>query len=1029
MATLEEKVAAIRASRPANVPQVSIEDKVAAIRARRASPEAVTTETPMAAPIDPNSASSAIGRGVDNLQATLGGGLEAIGEATGSEFLTEAGSQYREEQLAEASQYGTPAISSYKQVDFSAPEQVGEYLKQMGLSAVPSLGVMGAGAATGATAGSFAGPKGKAIGGMLGAVVSALPINIGDVQNAIKEIDPEAKSPWASILGGAAISSLDIVGLGSIAKPLIKTFGKDVAYNMLKEQGVAKEAATAAIKGAIGESSTEAASEGIKAIVAAEGTDTNVNTEKLIEDAINSAVGGGIAGGGLGGVSGTIAANENNQMVAGGGAPTASFQDGRKTPLNMAQRLWDAGGSEATALLEPLARNAPEIEGFIRKLRPDVTGETASGKTIFEDAELMVGNWRGKIEEGLRGEDVDSALADYLDGGSSKGAAAIRGVLGDVLNTAKKDAGLEVGTIKDYLPTRLDKDAIAKDPQAFLQDIAPFVKNPQAALDNWMTEQSVDRGNSVPKVDKAVSLDANGNWVAKPQFQRSKDPETFRYKFAQGTVPPEFGNLEKNRSFASVPQKVLEKYTKEQSGSDKLDAIKDYFEGAAHRIAFAKEFGPGGEKFNFKVVKGIKEAQAKGYNPSKQEVDRMYDLLDAYNGMYGRIETEGLKTLQSVAGAALTIKTLPLTLLSSLVEVALPSIRGDLKSAIVEIVPTIAQLSHDVIRQVFKKVPRTEFSNFAAAANITLQAATNVAASRLGTNMFNRGSAAVLEKFFLANGLTLWTHATSVYAAKTADHIFKRNLYDLSSGLPVSSAKGSLAANQLRSMGVPVYTNEDAMVLFNPQTQSQRETANAYRVLAIKRFKDQTVLQPNIADTPMWMSNGHWQMVAMLKRYPAAFGNLILPQIARKFRPSWAGSRTGALKGATSAMFIISFMLTVGYMQDELKLIAKNGELDGDDKRTEGQRFVDVLNSTMSNLQISLLTDFVAAPRYGTSSVAAVLGPAAGLVDESFKTINSVMEDPKEGEIWKWLYKQTPAAFYRPGREAAGDVELEDMFD
>ena len=70
-----------------------------------------------AAPQDPNSWGSIIGRNVDQLQANGGGTLEAVGEAVGSEFLMDTGKQIREEQLAEAAEYGDPSHTSYKDVD------------------------------------------------------------------------------------------------------------------------------------------------------------------------------------------------------------------------------------------------------------------------------------------------------------------------------------------------------------------------------------------------------------------------------------------------------------------------------------------------------------------------------------------------------------------------------------------------------------------------------------------------------------------------------------------------------------------------------------------------------------------------------------------------------------------------------------------------------------------------------------------------------------------------------------------------
>lgn len=1041
MASLEERVQALREKRGAKTtPRPPLEDRVAAIRAQRGQPKAtpqgatpdaqpqglsarLAQAQPKAAPVDPDSASSTIGRSVDNMQAALGGSVEVVGEITGSEFLQDAGSQFRQEQLNEAAQYGTPTISSYKQVDFSDPEQVGLYLKQMGLSSVPGLATGVAGTVAGAKTGSMIGGRpGAVAGGIIGAITSALPVNVGEVQNMIKEIDPEAKSPWSAVLGGAAMSSLDLLSLTSIAKPLVKTLGQDVAYQALREQGVVKELALGAVKGALVDAPVSAAGTAIQHTAAAVGTDTEVNVEKMVEDAINSAVGGTIAGASVGGSASGYAAMRNNDLVAGTASEGPKFDEGRKKPLNMAQRAWDALGSSSTALLEPLARVSPSMEGVIRKLRPDMTGEKATGKTVFESADLMVGKWTSKMEEGLRGKDVDKALEDYLEGNNTPEAKVIADTLADVLDTAKTKGGLDVGQVANYLPTRLDPQKVATQRAAFVAAITPYVQDPDAAVDNWLREATTDHGNTVPKVDRGIQMGPMGTWEAAPQYQRKGDPESFRYKFSQGTVPPEFGHLEKSRSFGAVPQKVLQQFTKEQSTGEIMSAIRDYFEGAAHRVAFAENFGSNGEKLNFQIAAAVKEAQQAGYNPTKQEIDHLYNLVDAYNGMYNRVQTEGLKNTISVASTVATMKALPLTLLSSLVEVATPAIRGDIKSALIEVLPTISQISKDVVRAAFKSVPRNEFSKFAAEANLTLGASLNTAAERLGTTMFNRGSTTALKWYFLGNGLTLWTHAVGTYATRVGDRIFHDNLQQLASGLPITSAKGARLANQLRSMGVPVYSNADAVAFYSPQTPAQRQTANELRVLAMRRFKDQTVLQPNVADTPLWMSNGHLQMFAMLNRYPAAFGNTILPALGRKFQPSWAGSRSNAMGGAVGAMFILSFMLSVGYMQDELKQVMKNGELDGEDKRTESQKFVDVVNTTITPLQVSKFLDFVAAPRYGKSAADTAAGPVVGMATDISKLVNN----PSEGAIWKYLYMQTPAQFYRPGREAASEIDLFD---
>ncbi len=102
-------------------------------------------------PEDPDSWSSAFGRGVDQLQANLGGTAEAIGEATGSQFLIDGGKQFREEQLRQAAEYGqasTPSFTGINSFDSAL-----DYGKQMVGSIAPSLGATLGGMGAGALAG------------------------------------------------------------------------------------------------------------------------------------------------------------------------------------------------------------------------------------------------------------------------------------------------------------------------------------------------------------------------------------------------------------------------------------------------------------------------------------------------------------------------------------------------------------------------------------------------------------------------------------------------------------------------------------------------------------------------------------------------------------------------------------------------------------------------------------------------------------------------------------------------------------
>lgn len=105
-------------------------------------------------------------------------------------------------------------------------------------------------------------------------------------------------------------------------------------------------------------------------------------------------------------------------------------------------------------------------------------------------------------------------------------------------------------------------------------------------------------------------------------------------------------------------------------------------------------------------------------------------------------------------------------------------------------------------------------------------------------------------------------------------------------------------------------------------------------------------------------------------------------------------------------------MLGLGYVQDELKQIAKSGEVDYEETRSETQRFADVVNTVAMPLQASMIMDFFASPRYGSDPVSTTLGPAAGMakdvVQGGYRTIQSLEDNPSAGIIGQTLLKQTP---------------------
>lgn len=1020
------------------------------------------------APVDPDSISSTVGRSVDNLQAAYGGAGEMIGEIVGSEGLQQWGKGVRDEQQAQAAEYGEPTVpTSIKDVDDLG--DLGGYLKDMGLKSLAPMATIGAGTTAGAAAGARMAPGGvvgKAIGGFVGGMLGAFGMEAGELQNAIKAADPEAKSPWSAFAGGTVNAALDAGGASYLLRPFIATMGKEAVVKGLVKQGLTREAALAATKaGALeGGIGSVQALIGDTAVAAGTGQELSDDVGWHMLDGL---IGGSLLGSTIGGTAKAIDVNAQNQKVAGSQYKTpqeklaeaqaipvpdqtdadlktiskletqiAKEEKAGAAPQSLLGKAWSTFGGSSVDKIQGLAEVSPTAKEFSEAFRPDMSGKTASKPTLFEDADLMAGKWRADTKDVLvrnKSEEQLSKLFDEVsqpkDKLTSPDAIALRKVLDDVHDTAV-DGGLDaIGYVEGHLPVRLDRDLIiAKRPQ-FVQELVMAGRDrmdAENAVDQYLqqTDPKIEQ-DLFPQVKRSVTVDeVTGSPVISEAARADKDnPDSMKYRMGQGSRAPEFGHLEKTRAFSDLSQATLNHFAKEQTGKQKAQAVKDYFEGAAHRIAAVKRFGPNNDLANGMVAKAIVEAQSKGRKVEKQEVDRMYDVIDAYNGLHGRVKDARLRQIQSTAGAVITVATLPLAALSSLTEMVVPAIRGDVQAAVASAAPAMAQMARDFTNVLFKGANRTEFAQIAAEANITFEAATSVAAERLGANMLSRGASTLTKNFFIINGLSLITHMTRTYAAKTGDYIFKRNLRELANGLPLDSAQGRNRLYQLRSMGVDVTSNTHALSLYSPIGTAQNKAARDARIQAVKRFTDQSVLDPNLGSTPLWMNEGRFQTVAMLKRYPSAFGNTILPQLARRFSREYAGSYTRSAQGAVGSAYLLGMMIGIGYIQDELKQWLKGSE----DTRTEAQRFTDVVSQSAMNMQGSLVLDTLYnSPRYGQIPLASVMGPFWGSVGDGLtatsKTITSFADDPTSGYAVKYLLKLTPARSFQFAKDIVEEM-------
>lgn len=1012
------------------------EQEVAARYAQPVEPTGVLA--PKVVPADEaNSLSAAVGRGVDNLQASGGGTLEAIGQATGSQYLTDLGSSIRDSNLEQAKAYGTPEYQSVDEItDPFDMDQVGQYLKNQVGAVAPQLAIIGGAGAALSKAPGVAGLIGKTASAALGSFAASFGINTGAIQNELKVLDPQGQHPLTALSFGATAGVLDAVGFGYIAKGLMKYTNPETIYMHALASGIpaktALEGLKSAAKGAVVGGGIGAATDVAQGIVAGEATDKPYSAEQLWTRAIDAGIGGAMGGGALRAGGEILDSVVQHSIMPGSAVSPSKLKSGDPKEHGILNKIWDQTSGEATRPLEPLTRVSPEFDSLVQDFRPDMTGKRATGETVHERYEINSGTLHTKFSEIIRGMSKDKEMDFYRDISKpvpqTPEGKAYRAQVGDEIYNQAINAGLQVGRIEGHMPLTPDDVRIRNQRAEFEADIAPYVKDTAKATDEYLFNIDNPKDtDAVPKLEQLVQPNMTSQQLQiMARFTKGGNPDTLRNKVAQGSVPPKNSNLEFTRAFNEVPQEVMNKWVKEQTPKEIRESINDYIHGAAHRIAFSEKFGGSGELLNARIAKGVYEAQQKGYNPSKAEISQMYGVADAYNGMYGRIKSADVRNASAIAGTVMNIKTLPFAALMSLTELGTPMLRFNVMDTLASVAPALREMGQGVLAAGFNKVPRSEWSKLSGEAGVDWKSTQNLVGERLGATAFNRTASKANRLYFLANGLSVLTHAQRTLGALTGKRVYKNNLQLLAAGLDMTSARGQKAQYELRSLGVNVKTQAEANALYSPKTASERAHAREVERLMVRRAATQSILEPTSSDMPLWMSSGYAAPLAQLKRYPTAYTNIILPQLLRRNKPSYQGSYTGATAAAMGTAFTIGLMFYLGLTQDYLSRYAKAGMEEPEDDRTEGQINFDVVNRTFTPMGMQYLTNMYGSDRYGQGPVESQLGPLVGSLNDAFKasraTINSFEDDPTSGHIWKFLYKQTPFGSIKPGQEAVKEA-------
>ena len=235
------------------------------------------------------------GRGVDIMQQLGYSAIQATGEVTGSDTLTDFGTEGAAEQEAELAKTSANSLSLKEAID--SPGKMFEFLQQKIGETMPLMAPSLAGGAGGAALGTVLLPGvGTVVGGVVGAFIPSFVFGIGETQQTVKKIDPNAQAGAMVFGGGALIGALDAFVPGKIGSKVVKEFGQETAERIFRDW------ALDTVKRGGSNATMEGITEGLQGIIAKEaaaletGTEIDLDAWEIAEEVfVGALMGGGLS--------------------------------------------------------------------------------------------------------------------------------------------------------------------------------------------------------------------------------------------------------------------------------------------------------------------------------------------------------------------------------------------------------------------------------------------------------------------------------------------------------------------------------------------------------------------------------------------------------------------------------------------------------------------------------------------------------------------------------------------------------------
>jgi len=616
----------------------------------------------------------------------------------------------------------------------------------------------------------------------------------------------------------------------------------------------------------------------------------------------------------------------------------------------------DKTGGKAISYIDDAAKHSTTLRALRNKIEYKEFAKVGEeiGSSHFERVSRNTGKFVTRLQDILertrtpimgviKKADNNALLRGLRTGKHTPVSKDLRKLYNDVRQFAI-DAGMDVGEITNYFTRRYVPKLLRKNEGEFIK---------------VLTDHNIDAGDATLIYQRI--LDNDGIYDATRSIQRMDE---------FGRIPTtKAKNLERSRVLTEIPDEALAKFL----DNDVYSVMRSYIMSTVKRAEFVRDFGTAGGRLNRALKTSMEEMKIAGRPMKKNELRRVYDIVDAIQGMYRPFESRGIAKASKVMATYQIVRTLPLATLSSITEPLVILSRGHYSSSLKAVPKLLEHTAKSWVRILNKRYPKPEVTRAVERVGIAL----DDSVSEVLTQTFGGESNKLTHAFFKTTLLSQWTRMNRIWGYHAGRQMIVDNLTDISKG---KKWRFEQMHSELAELGVPIKEGLEWLKRGMPDDEFAENVINNGAL----RFTNEVVMNPRVTNRPLWHSNPNMHLLAQLKGFPTTFGNTVLKRWFKKIvdDPLYQGPKTAAIG---TVMTITAMM--VNDMRDELKGIERD-----EDEYDRVVRGADRAGLTGIG---QMAVDSIYAHRFGRSALSQLMGPFASQMDALLASLG----DAKEGDF------------------------------